>query len=416
MSIADEFPLAGENQPESTTATQQSTPLAAELKGSANLHTLWAQLSDFGLVEPVVRYGTHLLAIALAVAVIWAMRHFYLNAQVVDIEFPQRAVFAAPPDAEDVPIGAEDGDEVPELPALISGNLFAGGIPRFALLHTTIPNRPRVDVITYIVQEGDTVFGIAEKYGLKPETIFWGNREVLGDNPHSLRAGQDLNILPVDGTYHKWSAGESFIRVAEFYGVDPLSVVEWPGNPLDVYVFDIDNPQIEPGTWLIVPDGTREFIDWGPPRIPRDNPAVARTYGPGFCGTIVDGAVGVGAFIWPTTATYLSGYDYSPASNHYGIDIAGSTGNPVFAADAGVVVYAGWSNYGYGYLIVLDHGNGWQSLYAHLSAVSVFCGQSVFQGTGIGAVGNTGNSSGAHLHFELMYSTAKVNPWNYVSP
>jgi murein DD-endopeptidase MepM/ murein hydrolase activator NlpD len=167
---------------------------------------------------------------------------------------------------------------------------------------------------------------------------------------------------------------------------------------------------------LIVPGGTREFVNFGPPLIPRDNPAVASTYGPGHCGSILDGAIGNGTFVWPTTATYLSGYDYNPAANHPGIDIAGDTGNPIYSVDAGVIVYSGWSNFGYGYLVAIDHGNGWQSLYAHMDAIYVSCGQSVFQGTGIGTVGNTGNSSGSHLHFELLYGSAKVNPWNYMSP
>ena len=79
------------------------------------------------------------------------------------------------------------------------------------------------------------------------------------------------------------------------------------------------------------------------------------------------------------------------------------------------MVYAGWNDWGYGYVIVLDHGNGWQSLYAHLSAINVGCGQSVYQGGVIGAMGCTGNCTGSHLHFELMNDAyGKVNPLNYL--
>lgn len=291
---------------------------------------------------------------------------------------------------------------------------FEGGVKRSAMIHTSIPSRPRVDVETYVVQPGDSVFQIAEEFGLKPETILWGNYQTLADNPHRLRPGQELNILPVDGTYHEWSKGESFSRVAEYYGVDPLTIVEWPGNPLDVYSFDVNDPQIEPGTMLIVPGGARELVDYGPPAITRDNPAIASTYGPGHCGTVYQGAVGVGVFVWPTTERWVSGYEYNPGANHPAIDIAGSIGNPVWAADNGVVVYAGWSNYGYGNLIVIDHGNGWQTLYAHLNSISVGCGQSVNQGQAVGGLGSTGNSSGAHLHFEMIYNGSKVNPWNFL--
>lgn len=117
-------------------------------------------------------------------------------------------------------------------------------------------------------------------------------------------------------------------------------------------------------------------------------------------------------FLWPTTERFISGYHFS--SVHPAIDIGGAEGNPIYAVDAGVVVYSGWSDYGYGYLIVLDHGTGWQSAYAHLSAIAVTCGQSVYQGGYIGALGTTGNSSGLHLHFELSINGAKVNPINYL--
>ncbi len=420
MSTSDEFPLIEEEHSSDEHTPEENTAQPAEKPQKANFsRVIWGQLMEFGLAEPVLRVGMHLGAIVLVLATVWAMRNFYLTAQLSGAETPPDAALAAPASGQVAAISADQegaGGDDPDLPALIAeSGLFAAGIPRLAELHTLIPSRPRVQVITYTVQSGDTVFGIAESYGLRPETIFWGNQETLGDNPHNLRAGQALNILPTDGTYHKWSVGESFVRVADFYGVDPQAIVEWPGNPLDAYTFNAASPEIDPGTWLIVPGGERQFIDWGPPRITRDNPAVASTYGPGHCGTVTAGAVGSGVFVWPTTEKHLSGYDYSPASNHWGIDIAGSTGNAIYAADSGVVVYSGWSNYGYGYLIVIDHG-AWQSLYAHLSAINVFCGQSVFQGSAIGGLGSTGNSSGPHLHFELMYGTAKVNPWNYLTP
>ena len=118
--------------------------------------------------------------------------------------------------------------------------------------------------------------------------------------------------------------------------------------------------------WLIIPGGKRAIKDWGPPAISRKNPAAARYYGPGSCGTIYEGAVGNGSFVWPTVNHTISGYSFD-SNVHPGVDFGGPAGNSVFATDAGVVVYAGWSNFGYGNLIVIDHGNGWQSAYAHLS-------------------------------------------------
>ena len=351
--------------------------------------------------------------VVLVAIVVVGMRAFYLNAQNSSGGY---AVFAEGSTAigtEESQPGTSEGSL--EMPSFVGDfPSLQGGIQRVALLHTSIPTRARVDVLVYTVEQGDSLFAIAETFGLKPETVLWGNFDTLADNPHTLQPGQKLNILPVNGTYHEWREGENLIKVSEYYGVDPLDIIQWPGNHIDIYDFDMDNPSFDPGKMLIVPGGERELVDYGPPAITRDNPAIAATYGPGHCGTIYQGSVGVGVFIWPTTERWIVGYDYNPGANHPAIDIAGSVGNPVWASDNGVVVYSGWSNYGYGNLIVIDHGNGWQTLYAHLNSISVGCGQSVNQGQGIGGLGSTGNSSGAHLHFEMIYVGTKVNPWNFL--
>jgi murein DD-endopeptidase MepM/ murein hydrolase activator NlpD len=277
---------------------------------------------------------------------------------------------------------------------------------------TFIPTRPREDVITYTVELGDNLFAIADKFGLKAETILWGNYTVLKDNPELLMPEQVLNILPVDGTYYQWQEGDNFDSVASFFKVKPDDILNYPGNHIDLTTIANGEAEIEPGTWLIIPGGKRVLKDWGPPAISRTNPAVARYYGPGSCGAIYEGAIGTGSFVWPTTEHTISGYTFSAI--HPAIDIGGQLGNAIYAADSGVVVYAGWSNYGYGNLIVIDHGNGWQTAYAHLSAFNVICGQSVSRGIMIGAMGSTGNSTGPHLHFEMSYNGVKVNPLDYV--
>lgn len=282
------------------------------------------------------------------------------------------------------------------------------GILRHTDVRTIIPERPRQEVITYTVQRDDTLFAIADAFGLKPETILWGNFETLQDNPHLLKPDQVLNILPIDGTYYKWNPNDNLGSVAAFFGVDPESILEYPGNNADLTALNGPNSGLQPDQWIVVPEGKRAIKDWGPPAITRSNAAAASYYGDGSCGATYEGAVGTGTFIWPTVVRSISGYNYSGI--HPAIDIAGATGNAVFASDSGVIVYSGWSNFGYGYLVVIDHGNGYQTAYAHLSAINVGCGQSVFQGSTIGAVGNTGNSAGSHLHFELSYSGVKLNP------
>jgi murein DD-endopeptidase MepM/ murein hydrolase activator NlpD len=223
-----------------------------------------------------------------------------------------------------------------------------------------------------------------------------------------------LNILPVDGTYHQWQQGEGLNGISAFYGVTPEDIINYPANNLDpATIGDFANPNIPPGTWLVVPNGRREFVSWSAPLgVTRENPATARVLGPGACEPVSGGAVGYGAFIYPSNNHVLSGFDYAPNANHWGLDFAGNEGEAVYATDAGVVVYAGWNNYGYGNMIMVDHGNNFQSLYAHLSGISVGCGQSVGQGDLIGAIGNTGRSSGSHLHFEIRAISSFVNPWD----
>lgn len=400
-----------ENQDQLSVGTepeQRQTDEAISLASASEnrLLALWESLFQAGLADSALRIGTHILLVALILVVAWIMREFYRFSQ-EDIPSEQAALAASIP----TPTPTQPAPVLPpfEVVAPVSG------VSRLTDLHTTLPARPRTEVIKYTVEQGDTLFGIAEKFGLKPETLLWGNQFVLGDNPHNLRPGQELNILPVDGTYYRWSAGDGLNGVARFFGVKPEDIINYPGNHLDPQTIgDYANPNIAPGTWLIVPGGRREFVTWSAPVIPRDNPGVAKVLGPGACGAVADGAIGAGVFIWPANNHFLSGFDYSPSTNHNGIDIDGNTGDAVYAVDNGVVVYAGWNNWGYGNVIVINHGNGWQTLYAHLSAYNVGCGQSVYQGNVIGAIGNTGNSSGSHLHFEMLYNGAKVNPWDYL--
>lgn len=371
---------------------------------------VWENLSQAGIGDVVLRLGTHVLLVAFILIIAWGLRAVYQRAQAAGTP-PRVAAFAAP---LATPTPTEATVDLPEFQPAIKA-AAAEGISRGARLHTDVPSRPRMQVEKYTVLPGDTVFGIAEKFGLKPETILWANQATLGDNPHSLRPDQVLNILPVDGAYHRWSEGDGLNHVAKFFGVKPEDIINFPGNGLSPdTIGDYAHPNIEAGTWLIIPAGHREFVNWSMPEIPRNNPGVAKVLGPGACASVANGAVGAGVFIWPANHHFLSGFDYAPNANHSGIDIDGETGDSVYAADNGVVVYAGWNDWGYGNVVVINHGNGWQTLYAHLSELYVQCGQSVYQTNLIGAIGSTGNSTGSHLHFEMMYNGTKVNPHDYL--
>ena len=394
---------------------ENQTEEQEKLPQDANSKDIFSRIREFLSEILAGEKGRRSITIAgvilLVLVVILSIKLFLPESQGSRASLPLFGLQTSEDDGED---NTTIQGEILEMPSFVEAlSTLNRGIHRAAVIHTSIPTRARVEVLTYTVDYGDSLFAIADNFGLKPETILWGNFETLKDNPHTLQPDQQLNILPVNGTYHEWREGESLNRVAEYYGVDPLDIVQYPGNHLDIYDFDLDNPSFEIGQMLIVPGGERELVDYGPPAITRDNPAIASTYGPGHCGTIYTGAVGVGIFLWPTTERWLSGYPYNPPI-HPAIDIAGSIGNQVWASDSGVVVYAGWSNYGYGNLVVIDHGNGWQTLYAHLNNIFVGCGQSVFPGDVVGALGTTGNSSGPHLHFEMIYLGVKVNPWDFL--
>lgn len=368
--------------------------------------TRWMNnLVEMGLGESLLRIGTNLFSMIAIVVVIILVQAFYRQ---TPNPFGGNSEQSSGP----APTAVVDINSIPALDVPV-----ISGIARAAQIHTNIPSRPRDEITTYLVQDGDTVFGIAEKFGLDPQTILWGNYNLLLDDPHSLKPGQELNILPVNGVYWEWLGGIPFGEWAKFYGVTAKDIIEYPSNNIDPNtVGDFENANIKTGTWLIIPNGKREFVNWSAPLgVTRENPASARVLGEGACDPVSGGAVGYGTYVYPTNKHYLSGFDYSEKTNHRGLDFAGNEGEAVYAADAGVVVYSGWNNYGYGNMLMIDHGNGFQSLYAHLSAISRGCGQSVGQGEVIGAVGSTGRSSGAHLHFELM-AGVKVNPWDYLPP
>lgn len=122
---------------------------------------------------------------------------------------------------------------------------------------------------------------------------------------------------------------------------------------------------------------------------------------------------GTGTFIRPVNVAVYSGYGYRWGRMHYGIDLSCSIGTPIHAADGGTVTYAGWY-YSYGYTVIIDHGGGFTTLYAHCSQLNVNVGQKVFQGETIALVGNTGRSTGPHCHFEIKKNGVNVNPSNYV--
>lgn len=285
------------------------------------------------------------------------------------------------PVTEEVSTSVEDPD------ARGGNNLFGRDtLIRNAVPLTEIPDRPRLDIITYTVQLGDTVYDLAQRFQVTPETIMWANGR-LEDNPDLLRLGQPLTILPVSGVFHKVGKGDTVASLAKKYKVPASTIVGYAWNQLT----DVNQP-LAIGRMVIVPGGEKPYVAKKVTAYSVKAPSGARK--------------GTGALGWPSAGKLTQKY----WGRHPGIDIAARKGTNVRAADSGFVVAAGWSSVGYGYHIVIDHGNGMQTLYAHLSRFAVRAGDTVSRGQLIGYMGSTGNSTGPHLHFEVLVRGATRNP------
>jgi len=275
-------------------------------------------------------------------------------------------------------------------------NLSSGGgaIIRPDFAATKKIKRPRNEIVYYVVEPGDTVSTIAEKFEVSVNTILWENNL----SAYSLiRQGDKLTILPLTGVIHKVKSGDNIGSIAKNYGVEESAILE--ANKLAAA------GQLKVGQQLIIPGGRKSYYA----------PASASGYSglaalrdllkPGSTQPLSGNKMN-----WPTVGHYITQYF---SWRHYGVDIANKVGTPIYASDTGVVEYAGWGK-GYGNQIVIDHGGGKKTRYAHLSKFYCKVGDEVDKGEAIGAMGSTGWSTGSHLHFEVIINGRKVNPLNYV--
>jgi len=356
-----------------------------------------------------LRLASHGLAIGLVVAAVWLARVDFNRVPAVSLP-AVLAITGTPPAQSQAQVAATATTQPLALPTAADQTTGASDLTRLADVHTIIPSRPRYEIQQYTVQLHDTLFIIADKYNIKPDTVLWGN-PVLAGNPNTLSVGQVLNILPVDGALRIVQAGDTLDKIARVFHSKVEDIINFPGNDIDP-----TDPQIKNGETVIIPGGWRDVTVWQLPVVSRaGSSSVKGSSGePGACKGPYSGPTGTFTFVWPANNHYLSGNDYSPTI-HPGIDIAAGLGAPIYASDTGVVVFAGLSLYGYGNLVIIDHGNGWQTAYGHLSQINVGCGGAIYQGQLLGLAGSTGNSTGPHLHFEMRSDQyGRVNPWLYL--
>ena len=265
--------------------------------------------------------------------------------------------------------------------SIISYNPYEGS------LSTIYSVKSRYQIDDYTIKGGDTLETIAKRFDVSIDTIKWANN-LRSD---TIKPGQTLKIPPVTGVVHKVAPGETVYSIAKKYGVSAQNIVNYIWNDFA----DADTFALNSGQTLYVPDGVIK-------------PVV--TSSTQFIASIQAGVRVSSNFIWPTSGSVTQ----NPVWYHMALDIANPAAPAVLAADSGTVSYAGCVGYGYGCSVIIEHGNGYQTLYAHLSRYDVETGDPVSQGGQIGVMGSTGRSTGTHLHFEIRSGGALLNPWNFL--
>ena len=246
---------------------------------------------------------------------------------------------------------------------------------------------------SYEVQVGDTASSIARRFGLEEATVLFNNFDIYDAN--HLTVGQILQLPPVDGLVYTVQPGDTLDRLELNFLADSVATVEFPAN-------GIASPdQIQVGQQLLLVHGSASLSG--------ATTASASSSGGGQAAQVWSEPT----FIWPLGPDGISDPFGTPRANafgyHTGVDFLAPIGTIVGATAGGQVTVATWDP-SYGNWVEISHGGGYRSRYAHLDQIWVREGEWVESNAYIGTVGNTGNSSGAHLHFEIIISGQAVNP------
>ncbi|MFA5947276.1 MAG: M23 family metallopeptidase [Patescibacteria group bacterium] len=262
---------------------------------------------------------------------------------------------------------------------------------------------PREGLIAYTVGNGDTLSTIAHKFGITLNTLLWANNLTVRS---VIKPGNTLNILPVSGVAHTVKSGDTVTAIAKKYGVNAAEVIAYNKLP--------SGSGLTVGAKLIVPGG--EFKAPVPVATVR-NVAVKDIFTgvPSSVGTSGNKPV-AGKMLWPTDLKYVvRGLSWT----HTGLDVDcnghanGTSTNTNYAAADGIVQFSG-AKRGYGNTVEINHGNGIVTRYGHFYQLYVKAGEQITMGTPLGRCGSTGNSTGTHLHFEVVVNGKFKNPLDYL--
>jgi len=279
-----------------------------------------------------------------------------------------------------------------------------GTLVKPGAVDTTVPDGSGL-VRNYTVAAGDTLAGIATKFGVSMMSVWWANDLKSKD----VKAGRTLKIPPVTGLIVTVAATDTLDALAARYGVNSEDILATNG---------LDDPNLVVGQVLVVPGAKGKAIP-KPISKPRPNNTTSRPSNGGGSGSNIRPPASYtgGKFLWPVVGggNYTSQYFHY---GHYAIDIAADYGSTVRAAAAGIVTFAGWKNNGGGYQVWIAHGSGLYTTYNHMSAISVGRGEHVGRGDQVGRVGQSGNATGPHCHFEVWRGPIwdggqRVNPLGY---
>lgn len=267
----------------------------------------------------------------------------------------------------------------------------------------TILMQGNVQQTRHVVSRGDTLSGIAVSRGIPLSTLTAANP---GVQPTRLQIGQELNLTIAEPYVHVEQTAEVVKQEEIPYTtryVSDSSLWSWQMQTITAGKKGLKE------VTSVVTMVNGKVIDEkviGVKTLREPVEAVVKQ------GTKKAAVQGTGNFIWPTNGILTSGYGWRWGKFHRAVDIGAPHGTAIYAADAGTVTYAGWRT-SYGYVVEIDHGNGYQTLYAHCSKLLVSRGQKVSKGQTIARIGSTGNSTGPHVHFEIKKNGSHVNPLNY---